>query len=198
MAHHNPDLATLIGSRICHDLISPIGAISNGLELIEMGGAAQSPEFALINDSAAHASGRIQFFRIAFGEASPQQMTGASEMADIARGVYNGTHNIAWALTEALPRPRAQALFLGLLCIEQAVPRGGTIGIAGSAAQIMLSATGPTLRAVPEIWDILRTGAVPQDLTSKQVQFALLRQVADDMQASLDIAITDTEVRITL
>lgn len=54
--------AALIGSRICHDLISPIGAINNGLELIEMSAPSLGPEMALISDSVTSASARIRFF----------------------------------------------------------------------------------------------------------------------------------------
>ena len=61
--------ATLIGSRICHDLISPIGAINNGIELIEMGSTASTPEMTLISESVVNASARIRYFRIAFGAA---------------------------------------------------------------------------------------------------------------------------------
>ncbi len=56
----SPDLAALIGSRICHDLISPIGAIGNGLELLSMAGAG-GPEVALISDSVSNANARIRF-----------------------------------------------------------------------------------------------------------------------------------------
>ena len=61
------DLNALLGSRICHDLISPIGAIGNGVELLIMDGATKGPEIALIAESVANASARIRFFRIGFG-----------------------------------------------------------------------------------------------------------------------------------
>ena len=56
-----PDLAALIGSRICHDLISPIGAIGNGVELMMMDGTAKTPELALIAESVANANARIRY-----------------------------------------------------------------------------------------------------------------------------------------
>ena len=61
------DLAALLGSRICHDLISPIGAIGNGVELLMMEGGTPSPELVLIAESVAAANARIRFFRLAFG-----------------------------------------------------------------------------------------------------------------------------------
>ena len=62
-----PDLAALIASRICHDLISPIGAIGNGVELLAMEPGGTLPEMALISESVANANDRIRFFRICFG-----------------------------------------------------------------------------------------------------------------------------------
>jgi histidine phosphotransferase ChpT len=71
MAQNDLDLAALVSSRICHDLISPIGAINNGLELLNMSGASPvGPEMQLICDNVKSASARIRFFRIAFGAAS--------------------------------------------------------------------------------------------------------------------------------
>jgi histidine phosphotransferase ChpT len=64
-----PDLAALIGSRICHDLISPIGAIGNGVELLLMEASGKGPELSLISESVAAANARIRFFRVAFGAA---------------------------------------------------------------------------------------------------------------------------------
>ena len=69
-----PDLAALIASRICHDLISPIGAIGNGVELLAMEPGGPRPEMALISESVANANARIRFFRICFGQASSDQL----------------------------------------------------------------------------------------------------------------------------
>ena len=82
MTDNSGNLAALIGSRICHDLISPIGAISNGLELLELAGAAQSPELDLIGESVSNAEARIRFFRIAYGYAN-DQMIGPAEVTPI-------------------------------------------------------------------------------------------------------------------
>jgi histidine phosphotransferase ChpT len=74
------DLAALIGSRICHDLISPIGAIGNGVELLMLDGAGHGPEMALIAQSVTHANARIRFFRVAYGIASTDQRIARTEV----------------------------------------------------------------------------------------------------------------------
>ena len=123
MPHHSDSLATLIGSRICHDLISPIGAITNGLELLELSGAAQSPELALVVQSVADARARIQLFRLAFGVASAGQMTGGDEVSTILAAAYKDSR-IAICAFPAGDHSRAEvrAVLLAILCAEQAIP----------------------------------------------------------------------------
>ena len=72
MKHDPLHLATLIGSRICHDLASPIGAVKNGLELLHLSSEnSTGPEICLIEESSDNAIGRVNFFRIAFGMGGP-------------------------------------------------------------------------------------------------------------------------------
>ncbi|RUU53240.1 histidine phosphotransferase, partial [Mesorhizobium sp. M2C.T.Ca.TU.002.02.1.1] len=81
-----PDLAALLCSRVCHDIISPVGAINNGLELLDEGGADEDA-MKLIRQSARNASARLQFARIAFGAAGSAGMmidTGDAEAVAIA------------------------------------------------------------------------------------------------------------------
>ena len=82
MTRDTDDLTGLIGSRICHDLISPIGAIGNGLELLEMR-IGSSEELALVSESCRNANARIRFFRIAFGAAGAGQTIPGQDIASI-------------------------------------------------------------------------------------------------------------------
>ena len=88
---NDTQLNDLIGSRICHDLISPLGAISNGIELLTMSGAAGSPEMTLIGESIENANARIRFFRVAFGAAAPGSLLGNSEIRSIMADMYRGS-----------------------------------------------------------------------------------------------------------
>ena len=86
MSNPNLTLSNLIGSRICHDLISPIGANNNSLELIEFKGGQIGSEMGLIEESCAAATARIQFFRIAYGTASDGQIISNGETVRIITG----------------------------------------------------------------------------------------------------------------
>lgn len=175
MAHSTLSIASLVGSRICHDLISPVGAINNGIELISMGGPIDTPELSLINESVNNASSRIKFFRIAFGAAAGEQMMGAAEVARIAREAFDsGRHSVDWQAAGDLPRPDVQAIFLAILCAESALPRGGEITVMRAGQGMKISATGPRLAFDTALWGPLAKGAAPEELRPAHVQFALL------------------------
>lgn len=172
-----PDLLALLGSRLCHDLISPIGAIGNGVELMMMeAGENPSPELAMINDSVAQANTRIRLFRLAFGQASPGQRLGRAEiqalLADLGQG---GRLSFQADGLGDLDRPMAKRLFLGLLCLETALPWGGQVRIAETPeGSLTLSAQGKRVKPLPDLWPLLSGQAPPPDLAPGHVHFAIL------------------------
>ncbi|MGR3660227.1 MAG: histidine phosphotransferase family protein [Paracoccaceae bacterium] len=120
------DLVDLVGSRICHDLISPIGAISNGVELLTMNGDRGGPEIDLIAESVDSANARIRYFRIAFGAVSSKQKFSATETRAILRDISRGGKIVYdWQPNEDVPRSDVKLVFLLLQCFETAMPRGG-------------------------------------------------------------------------
>lgn len=195
MSQSNRNLGALIGSRICHDLISPVGAISNGLELLSLSGAPEGPEMALISDSAAHANARIRFFRVAFGLASAQQSMSAREITGILKDAYTGAVTVDWQIEGSVPRPFAQAAFLALMCAEQAVPYGGAVSVSGAPEAVRLSATGPRLSPNAAHWAALSAPASDMsDLAAAQVQFALLPGLLTDMGRQPKVTLGEAEV----
>src|SRR6202163_4104975 len=122
------DLAALLCSRVCHDLISPGGAIVNGLEVLEESKDEETKTFALdlIKKSAGTASAKLQFCRLAFGaagSAGAQIDTGDAEK--VTRGLMeDGRTTIAWNLPRVLlAKNRVKLLLNVLLLAHQAVPR---------------------------------------------------------------------------
>lgn len=182
-------LGALIGARICHDLISPVGAISNGVELMGLAGVRDLPEMALVADSAAHANARLRFFRIAFGLASNEQSMGSAEIRNVLGGVYNAKITCDWQVESPLPRKLAQAVFLALLCAEQAVPFGGVLTVRGNATRLSLSAIGERLAPVPAHWALLSAPEQPDlsTLPAAQVQFALLPALLEELERRAEI-----------
>ena len=128
MNMRSSDLVALIGSRICHDLISPIGAIGNGIELIGLTSSGGGPEMALISESVSNAQARIRFYRVAFGAGNAGQNVTGAEASEILRDVYGaGRVSIAWEPCGEIRRPEAKLAFLLVQCLESAMPQGGRI-----------------------------------------------------------------------
>ena len=169
-----PDLAALLGARICHDLISPLGAISNGVELLLMGAADASPEVALIAESIGNANARIRYFRVAFGGAVAEQRVGRPEilsiLADTTRG---GRLVIDWSVPGELPRPEVKLAFLLLQCCEAAMPYGGRILCSRAEGRWRIAATAQKMKIEPQVWEVLSNPQAAHTVSAAQVQFAL-------------------------
>ncbi|WP_158963485.1 histidine phosphotransferase family protein [Chachezhania sediminis] len=180
------DLAALIGSRICHDLISPVGAIQNGLELLEMSGVPKGPEMTLIADSVGNAGARIQFFRIAFGASSDHPL-GRSEIVSVLKDMgKNARVAVHWDPMENLPRDQVRLAFLAILCFETALPYGGTVRVVHDDGGWTITGSGEKLNVNAELWDLLGAGpgspaAGAGTVTPAQVQFLLLPLAASEL-----------------
>jgi len=128
------ELAALLCSRVCHDLISPVGAIVNGLEVLDDNPKPEDREFALdlIRKSAKTASARLQFCRLAFGAAgSAGAQIDLGDAQNMARGhIEDGKITITWNLPRLLlPKNRVKLLLNMLVIAQQTIPRGGTLTI---------------------------------------------------------------------
>jgi histidine phosphotransferase ChpT len=146
------DLAALLCSRVCHDLISPVGAIVNGVEVLEEDEDEETRTFALelIKKSARQASARLQFCRLAFGAAGStdaQIETGDAEQ--ISRGLIEDEKiKITWILARELrPKNQVKLLLNMLLIAAAAIPRGGTLSVGPVDGSPGFRVTGAGLNA---------------------------------------------------
>ncbi len=187
------NLASLLGSRICHDLISPLGAISNGVELLNMSDAVSMPEIELIAQSIENANARIAFFRIAFGEADTDQMLTRSEVQRVLEDVTRGTRlRLDWGAAGPHPRGEVKLAFLAINCLECAMPRGGTIEVGCEDGRWCLVAEAERLRLEPALWDQLaQPGAMPQ-VRAAEVQFLMAPMVAASLGRKLRVELQES------
>ena len=162
-AMDNLDFAALLCSRVCHDLISPVGAIVNGLEVLEDDNDEATKTFALelIKKSARTASARLQFCRLAFGAAgSAGAQIDLGDAESVARGfLEDDKTKLTWGLPRILLAKNRVKLLLNLLILAgQTIPRGGTLVVApvgeGDTMGFQITATGLNARipqAVPAL-----------------------------------------------
>ena len=177
------DLAAMLCSRVCHDVISPVGAIVNGLEVLEDESDESMREVAidLIKRSAAGASAKLQFCRLAFGAAgSAGASIDTGDAESVARALLETEKTaFAWKATrQFLPKNKVK-LLLNLCQIAGAtIPRGGVIEVEvmgeGETAGLRVSAKGANARLQAGFADLLcgRAGASKVDAHSIQPYFA--------------------------
>jgi histidine phosphotransferase ChpT len=187
-----PNLHALVASRICHDLISPIGACANGAELLNMGGGAE--ETALIAESAANAAGRVRFFRIAFGQSDASQSVSFKEIAATLASISTDRLSFDWRAKGDVPRLQAQAVFLCILCLERAMPRGGIVTIKHIEDGWSLTAEAANLLITEALWEPLSQSLTPAEVIPATVSFALLPDCVEQMGRKLSIRMTDTRI----
>jgi histidine phosphotransferase ChpT len=164
------ELAALLCSRVCHDLISPVGAIVNGLEVLDDNPKPDDREFALelIRKSARTASARLQFCRLAFGAAgSAGAQIDLGDALTMARGhIEDGKTSITWNLPRLLlPKNRVKLLLNMLIIAQQTIPRGGVLTVdpigEGETMSFRVTSTGLNARLPQNIVDLLSaTGGV--------------------------------------
>ena len=192
------DLNALISSRICHDLISPLGAIGNGVELLTMSGQGNSPEIALIAESVENANARIRFFRVAFGAAPRDVEISQNEVQSILRDNFRtGRVEVQWLVEEAVSRADIKLAFLVLQCLENTLPWGGQIKLTRSGANWKLDAKGEKIKADPELWRMIKEPAKITDVAASDVHFALVADAATNAGRSVAVYLDDAQVTVT-
>jgi histidine phosphotransferase ChpT len=161
------ELAALLCSRVCHDLISPVGAIVNGLEVLDDNPKPEDREFALdlIRKSAKTASARLQFCRLAFGAAgSAGAQIDLGDAQNMARGhLEDNKTRIEWNLPRVLlPKNRVKLLLNMMVIAQQTIPRGGMLTVdpvgEGETMGFRVAASGLNARVPQNISSLLSSG----------------------------------------
>jgi len=193
------DLAALLCSRVCHDIISPVGAIINGLEVLDEDNSEDMKEFAfdLIRRSAKQGSAKLQFARLAFGAAgSVGAEIDLGDAEKVATGYMEGEKaEFTWVAPRVLMPKNLVKLLLNLVLLANAaVPRGGTVGVVvegdAAAPRFTIRSVGPTAR-VPAAFEKLVPGDIDDaeiDAQSVQAYYAgaLARNCGMAIAAALD------------
>jgi histidine phosphotransferase ChpT len=197
------DLAALLCSRVCHDLISPVGAIVNGIEVLDEDKDEETRTFALelIKKSARQASARLQFCRLAFGAAGSvgaQIETGDAE--NVARGLIEDDKiKIAWNLPRELKPKNQVKLLLNMLIVGAGtIPRGGTLAVdpIEGAAGFRVTAAGLNARLTPATVELL-AGSPAQTVDAHGIQPFYAGLLARDCGFALTAAAEGESIVVT-
>jgi histidine phosphotransferase ChpT len=194
------DLASLLCSRLCHDMLSPVGAMTNGLELLA---DEQDPEmrkrcFELLEQSARISADKLRFFRLAFGAAGGYgEMVPVEEPRELVEALAgnNSRIQLSWSLGEAaLPKPAVKVLLnLALIGIE-ALVRGGTLELGAEqregASEIVVRASGSKIAFDESIGKALEGSLAEAELSSRTAPAAMLHELAHSLGGGMQYALS--------
>ena len=163
------DLASLLCSRLCHDLLSPVGALNNGLELMadEQDPAMRERCLELLNESARASANKLKFFRLAFGAAGGFGETINTQEAHAALAGLFGAEKqleLGWIVAgDALPKGAVKLLLNLALIAGDALVRGGRLDVGaerdGERLEIVIRAEGPRILLDPTLRETLTRGS---------------------------------------
>jgi histidine phosphotransferase ChpT len=197
------ELASLLCSRLCHDLLSPVGALSNGLELLadEKDPAMRQRCFELLEQSARASADKLKFFRLAFGAAGGfGEQVPVAEPKALIDALVAGKDRLAvrWQVNaDVLPKAAIKTLLnLAQIAID-ALVRGGTVDIAAEmrneggvpVAEIVVRATGPRIAFDHTVGHALEGRLPVADLSSRTAPAAMLSAIAARLGGQLQYAL---------
>jgi len=195
------ELASLLCSRLCHDMLSPVGALSNGLELLadEKDPEMRARCFELLDQSARISTDKLKFFRLAFGAAGGfGEMVPVSEAKVLIDALVSNNARVTlnWALpSDSLPKSAIKTLLNFALIGLEALPRGGTLDIAaeyrGGVSELVVRSSGPRIAFDRDVGRALE-GSLPEgDLSSRTAPAAMLDQLAKAIGGKLQYVLAE-------
>ncbi len=194
------DLAALLCSRLCHDMLSPVGALSNGLELLA---DEKDPEMRrrcleLLEQSAQISTDKLKFFRLAYGAAGGfGDEVPSQEPHDLIAALVKANERIAleWAVAEPrLPKPAVKVLLnLAAIAID-ALIRGGTLAVGAEkrdgATEIAVRAAGTRVAFDANIGKALEGTLADSELSGRTAPAHMIRLLAEELGGGVQYALS--------
>lgn len=189
-------VAELLTSRLCHDLVGPVGAVSNGIELMEDEGFGMANDaLALAANSAGQASSLLQFYRLAYGMAGIRQGNDLGPIRELAEGfLTHSKSQLDWPSGSApgeLPDGTGKLLLNMIALAAEALPRGGTVGVAlaaaGSGIELDVKAVGADAGLRDDAKAGLEPGVAVTELTPRNIHGYFTRLLAQRCGGDLTV-----------
>ena len=197
------DLASLISSRICHDLISPIGALNTAIEVLDDTSSEEMHEDALrlIKLAASQASAKLSYLRIALGSNSTSKgVMNLEKLKFLTENMFNtDKHRFYWAASELKWEKNILRIRLNILILAtQSVPRGGQIAIEieekSKQINLVISATGIKSKLDKQTEDALKGNMDSEELDGRIIQPFFTGMLINDLNGQIKAFETDKNI----
>jgi histidine phosphotransferase ChpT len=201
------DFASLLCSRLCHDLVSPIGALTNGVELLadENDPAMRAQCMSLLEDSARQAANRLKFFRLAFGAGGGYGAeVDVREIKAAIEGLFSPDKvRLEWMVPAAtLPKSAVKTLLNLALLAGEALLRGGTLSLAAESTsthiEIGVKAEGPRTLLSDDLRLALRGKLPVEQVDARAAPAALVAELVEAHHGQLQIAPSETNAPVVI
>ncbi|OSQ39655.1 histidine phosphotransferase family protein [Thalassospira mesophila] len=190
-------LIELISSRICHDLVGPVGAVNAGAELMDEAGGTDDEALALMRRSGQEAQRRLQLFRLAYGRAG--NSVDASTMHKTITQAYeaDGKVSLDWADYRTIDAVTGRIVLNMIMMAREALPFGGDISVqCDSGQEIRVIAQGKRAAIRPEIEKVLSGPVDPNDLDPRNIQGFFARNLAERLGKGVRVEAKENSVTL--
>jgi histidine phosphotransferase ChpT len=199
----NTKLTALVASRICHDMVEPMSAIIQGLEMIKAGEGKTDPDaLSLLDHGVGKAWAKLEFFRFALAGAMAEGESSLEEGREVAHKLYSALKpELKWnAPNVSMPRPAVRVIVNLLLIANECLPRGGTVEVAaekfGEGGEVRVIARGPRAKLRDTTAAALRGDGLEEGLSGHTIQPALTGLLA--RQGGVELHAREGEERVEL
>lgn len=194
----------LLSSKLCHDLISPVSAVNNGVELIEdIGGDVVGEAMKLIGDSAQQAARRLRMFRIAYGRAGSEQNLPVRDVRTVIEHYFQGTKiKLNWTETVDIQayadaQGALKVLINALLMAEETLAYGGAITLhrldGNDTIGCRIEVVGRNAQLSETFKEALENKTVFEDLTPRTIQSYITGRFADHFGLRIEHLSTEAD-----
>ncbi len=203
--HIDLRVVELLSSKLCHDLISPVSAINNGVELIEdIGGSVVDEAMKLIGDSAVLAAGRLRLYRLAYGRAGSEENLGAKDVKPVVEAYFGGGKVVLdWpesvSSEEISPVHGAMKVLLNLMVLgEEILAYGGAMNLSvvelsGEGKEVCLRVSGRAAQLNDSLKQALNGTVDVNDLTPRTVHAYVTGRFAEHFGLKINHIERETE-----
>lgn len=195
----NTKLTALVASRICHDMVEPMSAIIQGLEMIKSGDGKPDPDaVSLLDHGVGKAWAKLEFFRFAMAGATAEGESELEEGRAVAIKLYSVLKpELVWAAPAVqMPRPAVRVIVNLLLIANECLPRGGTVTLTaekhGEGGEVIVTAAGPRAKLREPTAAALRGDG--EDLSGHTIQPTLTSLLA--RQGGVELSTREGEEKV--
>ena len=206
MTQNQIDISELLCSRLCHDIVAPIGAINSGLELLKETTSNDKDEIIdLIYKSAENAAKKLTLFRFAYGASSTKQIANLDEIKSLLGQIIDpDKFKLQINFSTPIDIPQDQMVKWGKLILQttmtvaDAAPYGGQLTVSSDNRSIKIHLNSDKVIDNQTNFDIMKNGCAQTELTPRNISHYLIHNIIKNVGGDISKESTEKDLTYTL